>query len=55
MNLLDNFLQFVRNNVLEDYDNKIYVFERIPFEDIKVKTASPHSNYAFLPTWFTQQ
>ncbi|KAF7993026.1 hypothetical protein HCN44_005807 [Aphidius gifuensis] len=55
MNLLDNFLQFVKNNVLEDYDNKIYVFERMPFEDIKVTTASPHSKYAFLPTWFTQQ
>lgn len=54
INVLNDFLQFVKNKVDKDYSQMIYIFEIIKSGNIKMTTAPPDPKLSFLPTWFTE-
>jgi hypothetical protein len=54
---LDQFLQYVKDTVKQDYNEAIYVFSFLPRtnpDEVTVEVVSPPgSPYLFLPAWFT--
>lgn len=55
VNLLDQFLQFIKENVKDDYNETIYLFEKLPYDNIKMtKVPGNSEEHSFLPWWFTR-
>lgn len=55
INLLGQFLEFVEDNVEDDYNDTIYLFKKIPYGDIIMsKEPGNSTEYSFLPPWFTK-